>query len=108
MGMSPAEVADAISTLRAFLDDVERVFPDAVAAQWERSPSAPQPRDEERGRVAGPISDPTYETVADERRLELRAEVRRHEAFLSWAAQGAGKLSGRLSSAVDAWEGVER
>lgn len=107
--MTPAELTDAINAVRSTLDQIERAFPAAYEAQWERSPSAPTPRDDtsERGK-GGPISDPTFDIVADERRLALRAEIRRHEAFLAWADRGARKLDGRLCAALDAWEGEER
>lgn len=90
----PAEVREDIAAVRAFLDEIEEVWPVAAELQWERSPVGRSARVERSQPRGSGIADPTADTVADERRLALRAEVKRTERFLTFAALCVRKLHG--------------
>lgn len=99
----PKSLVDAlVDNLRG----IERLLSIAREVQWEKSPAPPAARDDtsERGQ-GGPVPNPTFETVADEPRLQVRAEVRRAEAFLRWVEKMSQVVRTGLDSAISTWEG---
>lgn len=93
--------------LRETLGQIEKLLDIARAIQWEKSPAPPTARDDTSERSkGGPVNDPTLDIVCDERRLAVRAEVRRAEAFLAYAARVAGKVRRGLDRSIGAWEGT--
>ena len=106
--MAALTVTDTFAELRQALADMERAHEIASAVQWEKSPAPPAARDDTTERsLGGPISDPTLDVVADERRLRVRAEVRRAEKLGRWMLDAARTVQAGLDDAVTAWEGKE-
>ena len=93
----------------ATFDEIEKLLDVAREIQWDKSPRPPAARDEPSERSKGDaVSDPTLDTVADERRLRVRAEVRRAEAFMMWCTRSLRTVRDGLDSAISAWEGEDR
>lgn len=76
----------------------------AETAQFQRS-RTPQPRDDTTERSRGEHSDPTGDTVADPRRLALRAQVVAGEMILERATRAMTMIRGRLEHAHARWNG---
>lgn len=77
---------------------------DAQEAQWQAG-KTPVPREDTTERSRGLVSDPTPSTVADGRRLALRAAVIDAEQALQ-VAQAKVRSAGRnLTEALTRWHG---
>lgn len=93
----------------ATFDEIEKLLDVAREIQWDKSPRPAPASDEPTERSKGSaVSDPTLDTVADERRLLVRAEVRRAEAFTAWCQRSLRTVRHGLDSAIAAWEGEDR
>lgn len=91
----------------AFAEDVLTLAARLGAAQEIQFQSAPRTFVDTDGRRAlGGHSDPTFATVADERRLAVRDAVRKAEDRLRFARATIAAAEGDLAIAVDAWSGV--
>jgi hypothetical protein len=95
-----------IDEVRAQLDELERALDAAASIQWERSPAPPASRDDTAERSKGaPPSDETAETALDERRQDVRAEVRRAGSVLRHFSHWLTVSTRGLNRATSAWEG---
>jgi len=90
--------------IREEVDALEEDLNGALARQWERSP-VPTPRFDTSQRSQGDHSDPTADTVADERRLGIRDVVKRCEARLQETLVDVRSVRVALSRAVDRYDG---
>jgi hypothetical protein len=70
-------------------------------AQWQPA-NIPKPRDDSGIRAKGGHADPVSDTVADERRLALRAQVVAGELLLRSATRAMRAISRRLERALAA------
>jgi hypothetical protein len=76
------------------------------AVQWSPSIRPPKARDDTTERSHGtPPSDPTGDTVADERRLALRAGMRQTDALLRRMTTALRTARVYLERALAAWQG---
>jgi hypothetical protein len=83
---------------------VAKLLGDAQAVQWQPAP-VPKPRDDTTERASGGHGDPTATTVADERRLAVRAAVLTAEEDLRQARHALEQSATSLSTAVAKWYG---
>ena len=74
----------------------------ADEAQWSKSP-APVAASTGGGSSSGEVSDPTPNTVADPRRLRLRAAVVAADRELRTSARSLLTASGALDEALEAY-----
>jgi hypothetical protein len=75
---------------------------EAQDAQWRPS-LTPKPRGDTTERSKGGHSDPTGDTVADERRLAVRAQVIAAELLLESATRAMRVVNRRLERALAHW-----
>ncbi len=95
-----------LDDLRSGLERLARLYDTAAAIQWEKSPARPTSRDDDAGRKGeGRVADPTSDVVLDDRRLQVRAEIRRADGFLRWARGAVATICSGLDIAILAWEG---
>lgn len=88
------------------LTEIVRLLSAAVEIQWDKSPAPPAARDDTSERPSGgAVPNPTADTVFDGARLQVRAEVRRAEAFLSWCVKATRTIRNGIDRALTAWEG---
>jgi hypothetical protein len=103
--MTTKQLLEDLTEIRRTLDDLEKLLPAAYECQWERSP-APRSREDTTERAkGGPPSDPTSATVLDDRRLDLRANVRRAEAVVAYVKKSTDIASRGLALSLETWEG---
>lgn len=70
----------------------------AEDVQWEPSPASGHAR-------AKDYADPTAETVADDRRLAVRAAVEEARVAMYQAGRAAEEARRKLEEAIERWEG---
>lgn len=71
--------------------------------QWEASPRPPASNPE--GGKPSAYSDPTFDTVTDERRLAVRERVQAAYIELARATAAAREATAALDAAIREWEG---
>lgn len=94
-------------TIKAFAADylrLQQLLNDLDGAQWQAGRS-PVPREDTTERSKGLTSDPTSNTVADERRLQLRAAVIEAERALASAAERLRAAERHVHDAFKKWQG---
>jgi hypothetical protein len=102
-------ITDRLASIRGRLDHVERSLDVAREVQWEKSPAPPAARDDTSERSkGGAVSNPTLDVVADDRRLAVRAEITRAEAFARYLDGALRVIAEGLDDSVSAWEGLTR
>lgn len=106
--MTTKNLHDDIQTIAENLAAVEELLLTAYPIQWRQSPAPPVARDDTSERSIGtPPSDPTAAVVLDERRLRVRAEVRRAEAVVRYTRGASQLIREGLQNAIEAWGGVD-
>lgn len=80
------------------------ILPEALEIQW-RPALIPRPDEDTLRRSKGWHSDPTSGTVADPRRLAVRAAVLQSLREIVAAAEALDDAEERLTDAVNAWKG---
>jgi hypothetical protein len=101
-----ATVSHLIELIRAEVDALEAVLPDAIAVQCMPSP-VPRPREDTVEREKNRRSNPTLDTVLDERRLRLSQQVLRSRRLLRNAVIAARGVRRGLEISLVAWHGEQ-
>jgi hypothetical protein len=78
---------------------------EAAEIQWQPA-TTPKPREDTTERSRGGHGDPTLNTVADERRLAVRAGVRASEHLLGEALKALVRARKRMETVIDEHNGV--
>lgn len=102
--MTPTPLPPLVRTLAEEAISTARLLTEADAIQWESSP-VPRPREDTTERASGGHSDPTLNTVADERRLAVRSALADSRAALEETVDRLRAYRLQLESAIDAWSG---
>ena len=100
---------DLIQTYREMVTSLRAIEPTLAAsylAQYEPSPRPPRTPGEPRS-TSHTIPDPTADTVMDERRLALRAEVAATINGLEVVQSILDDAKIRLDNALEQWEGID-
>jgi hypothetical protein len=105
MPSTPTAADLATSSARAALG-LASLIGAAADAQWSSAP-IPHTASGERPAPTGEVADPTFATVADERRLRLRAAVVAGERALRTTARDLAAAERKLHDALEAWHGTE-
>ena len=95
------------ATLRELAEaavELARVVDAAEAVQWKPAPIA-KPRDDTTERASGGHGDPTFSTVADERRLSVREAVDRSHFALGLNARALRRMSASVEAALAGYYG---
>lgn len=91
------ELVDAATELARSLEAAE-------AVQWKPAP-VPKPHEDTTERASGGHGDPTWQTVADERRLVVRDAVGRSHYALGLNARALRRMSAQVDAAVTSYYG---
>jgi hypothetical protein len=99
-------VTHLIGLIRAEVDALEALLPDAIDVQCLPSPRI-LPREDTAERAKNRRSDPTLATVADESRLALSQQVLRSRRLLQNVAVAARGVRRGLEISLVAWCGED-
>jgi hypothetical protein len=99
-----AELRALALAVRREVDALVSTLAEAMDVQWMPSP-IPRPRDDTTERAKGGHGDPTPSITLDDRRLDVRAQVRASARRLGEAAEAARVTRAALEAALDAWAG---
>jgi len=95
--------------LRELLDaatELARSLEAAEAVQWKPAP-IPKPADDTTERASGGHGDPTFQTVSDARRLDVRSAVGRAHYALGLNSRALRRMTEQVDGAVAAYYGSD-
>jgi hypothetical protein len=102
--MSTPTLSSPLRDLTEAAIELARVVEAAEAVQWKPAPVA-KPRDDTTERAAGGHGDPTFSTVADERRLAVREAVGRSHYALGLNARALRQMTAAVEAALRGYYG---